>query len=53
MLYYVIRIVTPQQQQLTKILILNSHQNLMEQVVAKIGDDYTILSIEVLGVDWP
>lgn len=53
MLYYVIRILTPQQQQSTRVFILNSHQNLMEQVVARIGNNYTILSIQVLGLDWP
>jgi hypothetical protein len=53
MLYYVIRILTPQQQQSTRVFILNSHQNLMEQVIDRIGNNYTILSIEVLGVDWP
>jgi len=53
MLYYVIRILTTDQQQETKVLILNSHKNLMEQVVDRIGSDYTIISIQVLGIDWP
>jgi hypothetical protein len=53
MLYYVIRILTPDQQQETKVLILNSHKNLMDQVIARLGNNFTIISIQVLGIDWP
>ena len=53
MLYYVIRILTPDQQRETKVLILNSHKNLMDQVIARLGNNFTIISIQVLGIDWP
>lgn len=53
MLYYVIRILTLDQKQSTRVLILNSHENLMEQVTARLGNNFSILSIQVLGVDWP
>ena len=53
MLYYVIRILTPDQQQSTRILILDRHKNLMDQVIARLGNNFTIISIQVLGIDWP
>lgn len=53
MAYFVVRVQTPDQELQVLLFTLNKHENLMEQVVAKVGSQFIILSINVLGVDWP
>ena len=53
MAYFVVRVKTPDQELQVLLFALDKHQNLMEQVIAKVGDQFTVLSINLLGVDWP
>jgi hypothetical protein len=53
MAYFVVRVQTPDQELQVLLFTLNKHENLMEQVVAKVGTQFTVLSINLLGVDWP
>jgi len=53
MAYFVVRVKTPDQELQVLLFALDKHQNLMEQVVAKVGAQFTVLSINLLGVDWP
>jgi hypothetical protein len=53
MTYYVVRVRTPDQQTHSLVFVLNKDQNLMDQVIAKVGDKHLIISINILGHDWP
>ena len=52
MTYYVVRVKTPNQIYQSLIFVLDKRQNLMEQVITKVGDQFQIISIRVLGGDW-
>lgn len=53
MIYYVVRVQLPSCQVDTLVFALNSNQNLMEQVMIRVGGECEIQSIQILGVDWP
>jgi hypothetical protein len=53
MVYYVVRVQLPSQQVEALVFALNSNENLMDQVHEKVGNQFIILSINLLGVDWP
>ncbi len=53
MAYYVVRIQTPDFQTQALVFVLDRNQNLMEQVEARIGTNFLVLSVNLLGVDWP
>ncbi len=53
MTYYVVRIRTPDQLTQALVFVLDRNQNLMEQVMLKISGQFEVMSIQILGVDWP
>ena len=53
MTYYVVRAQTPNQEIQTLVLVLDKDQNLEQQVTERVGPHYVIVSINILGVDWP
>lgn len=53
MTYYVVRVQPPNQEIQTLVLVLNKDQNLNQQVTERVGPYYVIISINILGVDWP
>lgn len=53
MTYYVVRVKTPDQLVQALVLVLDKDQNLREQVNLKVGEEFEIISIQILGVDWP
>ena len=52
MVYYVVRVRDHQCDQ-ALVLVLNSGEDLWEQVTARLGTSIQILSIQILGCDWP
>lgn len=52
MTYYVVRVQTPNQEAKALIFVLDRNQNLMDQVIQKIGPEFVVLGINMLGVDW-
>jgi len=52
MTYFLVRVQTPDQQTQDLFFVLDRNQNLVDQVIARIGQDHVILSINVLGTDW-
>lgn len=53
MLYYVVLIQLPDFTSRSLVLVLDKTQNLMDQVVMKLGNDVVILDIRVMGDAWP
>jgi hypothetical protein len=53
MTYYVVRIRTPDQFVQVLVLVLDKDQNLMEQVTLRVKGQFEVISIQILGVDWP
>jgi hypothetical protein len=53
MTYYVVRIRTPDQQVHALVLVLDREQHLIEQVSLKVKGQFEVVSIQILGVDWP
>lgn len=53
MTYYVVRVTMPDHTVQALVLVLDKNQNLMEQVMLKISGQFEIISIQILGVDWP
>ena len=53
MTYYVVRIRTPDQLVQALVFVLCRNQNLMEQVMLKVPGQFEVMSIQILGVDWP
>jgi hypothetical protein len=53
MTYYVVRVKTPEQPVQVLVFVLDRNHNLMDQVMLKVGNQFEVISIQVLGVDWP
>ena len=53
MTYYVVRLQLPHEEPQTLVFVLDRNQNLMEQVSLKVGNQFVILSVQLLGIDWP
>lgn len=53
MTYYVVRVKTPDQCVQALVFVLDRNHNLMDQVMLKVGDQFEIISIRIMGVDWP
>lgn len=53
MTYYVVRIRTPDQLTQALVFVLDRNQNLMDQIMCKINGQFEVISIQILGVDWP
>ena len=53
MIYYVVRVRTHDQIVQALVFALDRNQNLMEQVMKKVGDQFEVISIQIMGVDWP
>jgi len=51
--YYVVRVQTPDSQSHVLVFVLDSGESLMDQVEEKVGADFKVLSVNLLGVDWP
>lgn len=52
MIYYVVRVQTPDQACSALVFALDSRQNLMDQVIAKLGPNIRILDIRVMNWEW-
>lgn len=52
MIYYLVKVQTPDQAVQSLVFALNSNQSLMDQVVAKLGNQVHILDIHVLNWEW-
>lgn len=52
MIYYVVKVQTPNQACESLVFALDSNQNLMEQVTVKLGKSFLILDIHVLNWEW-
>ena len=52
MIYYVVRVQTPDQACSALVFALDSRQNLMDQVIAKLGSKIQILDIRVMNWEW-
>jgi len=53
MTYYVVRVRMCDQSVQALVFVLNRDQNLMDQVIKKVGDQFEVISIQIMGMDWP
>jgi hypothetical protein len=53
MTYYVVRVSMPDHTVQALVLVLDRNQNLMDQITHRMGDQFEVISIQILGVDWP